>query len=408
MKISSSAAVETWFSVIGGSVVSRDGSMNEEPDADEAAPSGTSLPMVSALTTHALCRMPRTLTHASADVMPMSDRGARPADGHRRPVVAERDGDAGHHARLAGGAREPLHPADFERDEASERRAGVDVRSAGAVEPAADFGEAQRDGQRRDAHQHEPDRAPRADLRRDLRRHRKIAPPITWLMPIAVRSQRPSARLSVVMSTGGCIMTRRHPRGIEPVARHRATMHTTLPRASTPIRTSTARSSSASTSTAGSAPGAPIRFRNAGDYFTRALGDESVIVTRDGSGDIHALFNVCRHRGTRLCEQPEGHFADRIQCPYHDWTYDLDGRLLAAPHMAPEFRKDDYPLHRAGCEVWDGHIFVHLGREGQDGRDGDARVRPARAICRTGSPRGGWATSDSAGASSTTSRRTGS
>ena len=100
---------------------------------------------------------------------------------------------------------------------------------------------------------------------------------------------------------------------------------------------------------------------NAGDYFTRTLGDESVIVSRDGSGAIHALFNVCRHRGTRLCEETEGHFADRIQCPYHNWTYGLEGRLLAAPHMPPDFSKDDYPLHRAGCEVWDGHVFVFLG-----------------------------------------------
>ena len=99
----------------------------------------------------------------------------------------------------------------------------------------------------------------------------------------------------------------------------------------------------------------------AGDYFTRTLGDESLIITRDGSGALHALFNVCRHRGTRLCEQPEGHFVDRIQCPYHNWTYDLEGRLLAAPHMAPGFCKDEYPLHRAGCEVWDGHVFIHLG-----------------------------------------------
>jgi glycine betaine catabolism A len=101
---------------------------------------------------------------------------------------------------------------------------------------------------------------------------------------------------------------------------------------------------------------------NAGDYFTRTLGDESIIITRDKSGALHALFNVCRHRGTRLCEQPEGHFVDRIQCPYHNWTYDLEGRLLAAPHMAPGFCKEEYPLHRAGCEVWDGHVFVHLGR----------------------------------------------
>jgi Rieske 2Fe-2S family protein len=100
---------------------------------------------------------------------------------------------------------------------------------------------------------------------------------------------------------------------------------------------------------------------NPGDYFTRTLGDESVIITRDGSGGIHAMFNVCRHRGTRLSEQAEGHFVDRIQCPYHAWTYDLCGKLLAAPHMTAEFCKDDYPLHRAGCDVWDGNIFVHLG-----------------------------------------------
>ncbi len=98
-----------------------------------------------------------------------------------------------------------------------------------------------------------------------------------------------------------------------------------------------------------------------GDFFVRTIGSESLVITRDAGGDIHALFNVCRHRGTRLCETTDGHFVDRIQCPYHAWTYDLAGRLLAAPHMAPDFRKEDYPLQRAGCETWDGHIFVRLG-----------------------------------------------
>jgi glycine betaine catabolism A len=117
----------------------------------------------------------------------------------------------------------------------------------------------------------------------------------------------------------------------------------------------------------------------AGDFFTRTLADENVIVTRDASGEIHALFNVCRHRGTRLCERGEGHFVDRIQCPYHAWTYDLSGRLLAAPHMPPGFCKEDYPLHRAGCEVWDGHIFVHLGQAaaGGPGRAGGLREQLA-------------------------------
>jgi glycine betaine catabolism A len=108
----------------------------------------------------------------------------------------------------------------------------------------------------------------------------------------------------------------------------------------------------------------------AGDYFVRTLANESVIVTRDGAGAIHALFNVCRHRGTRLCESAEGHFVDRIQCPYHAWTYDLAGRLLAAPHLPPDFCKDEYPLHRAGCDVWDGHIFVHLGAASRSASEG--------------------------------------
>ena len=111
---------------------------------------------------------------------------------------------------------------------------------------------------------------------------------------------------------------------------------------------------------------------NSGDYFTRSLADESIIVTRDSAGAIHALFNVCRHRGTRLCEQAEGRFVERIQCPYHAWTYDLSGRLLAAPHMAAGFNKEDYPLHRAGCDVWDGHIFIHLRRSVLDAREDSA------------------------------------
>jgi Rieske 2Fe-2S family protein len=116
---------------------------------------------------------------------------------------------------------------------------------------------------------------------------------------------------------------------------------------------------------------------NRGDYFVRTIADESVIITRDGAGEVRALFNVCRHRGTRICDRTEGHFVERIQCPYHAWTYDLTGRLLAAPHMPEGFCRDEYPLHRAGCEVWDGHIFVYLGRERQEGaEDQDRGNRP--------------------------------
>jgi Rieske 2Fe-2S family protein len=98
-----------------------------------------------------------------------------------------------------------------------------------------------------------------------------------------------------------------------------------------------------------------------GQFFVRELLGESLIVTR-GAGGINAFFNVCRHRGTRLCTEEKGSFAGSIQCPYHSWTYDLDGRLIGAPHMdeVPHFRKEEHPLRRASAEVWDGHVFLNL------------------------------------------------
>jgi glycine betaine catabolism A len=102
-----------------------------------------------------------------------------------------------------------------------------------------------------------------------------------------------------------------------------------------------------------------------GSFVLRDLGGESVILVRDRAGDVRAFYNVCRHRGTRLCIESEGRFADRIQCPYHAWTYDLDGRLVAAPHMddVPHFRREEWPLHRIATKVWDGHVFVNLAPE---------------------------------------------
>ena len=102
-----------------------------------------------------------------------------------------------------------------------------------------------------------------------------------------------------------------------------------------------------------------------GDYFLREFAGESIIVTRDTDDSIRAFYNVCRHRGTRICPAAEGHFAGRIQCGYHGWTYGLDGRLIGAPHMHEDFCREDYPLHGIPAEVWDGHIFVNLDPEAQ-------------------------------------------
>src|SRR5437763_5875956 len=88
---------------------------------------------------------------------------------------------------------------------------------------------------------------------------------------------------------------------------------------------------------------------------------ESLIVVRDQKSEIRAFYNVCRHRGTRLKEDACGH-ASAIQCPYHAWTYALDGRLIGAPHMddVPGFDKADYALHRMNLGLWEGFIFVNL------------------------------------------------
>jgi Rieske 2Fe-2S family protein len=101
---------------------------------------------------------------------------------------------------------------------------------------------------------------------------------------------------------------------------------------------------------------------SAGDYFLRQFANASVIITRDEQGNIHAFHNVCRHRGTLLCQQEEGKFAGRIQCQYHAWTYRLDGSLANAPHMekVQGFREADYPLNSVATAVWDGHIFINL------------------------------------------------
>ena len=106
------------------------------------------------------------------------------------------------------------------------------------------------------------------------------------------------------------------------------------------------------------------QIARAGDYFVQEVAGESIIILRDKGGEIRAFYNVCRHRGTRLCEEASGHGA-AIQCPYHAWTYGLDGRLIGAPHMdeAPGFEKGDYPLHAVNAAQWEGFIFVSLADE---------------------------------------------
>ncbi len=105
-----------------------------------------------------------------------------------------------------------------------------------------------------------------------------------------------------------------------------------------------------------------------GSYVTRRFGNANVLLVRDDTGILRAFHNVCRHRGTLLCQGTEGQLRGSLQCAYHAWTYRLDGRLLRAPHMdkVDGFRVEDWPLVSIPLAAWDGHVFVYLG----DDRDG--------------------------------------
>ena len=103
------------------------------------------------------------------------------------------------------------------------------------------------------------------------------------------------------------------------------------------------------------------QIAKAGDYFIQEVAGESLIVLRDQKREVRGFYNVCRHRGTRLCEERNGH-SSTIQCPYHAWTYGLDGRLVGVPHMdkVQGFDKAEYSLHAVNLALWEGFIFVNL------------------------------------------------
>src|SRR6266566_316432 len=100
----------------------------------------------------------------------------------------------------------------------------------------------------------------------------------------------------------------------------------------------------------------------AGAYRTVLIGRESIIVVRNRDGSLQAFFNVCRHRGARLCTQAVGHLKGSIQCRYHAWTYGLDGRLIGAPNVLnmDDFDRAAFGLLPVALEVWEELIWLNL------------------------------------------------
>lgn len=111
--------------------------------------------------------------------------------------------------------------------------------------------------------------------------------------------------------------------------------------------------------------GHTCRIPKPGDYFTYAVGNESIIFIRDHEEKVHALFNVCRHRGSRICIQESGS-ARKLVCPYHQWVYNADGSLMKARHMPEDFDGANFGLHRSHCRVAEGLIFTCLAETAPD------------------------------------------
>jgi phenylpropionate dioxygenase-like ring-hydroxylating dioxygenase large terminal subunit len=99
------------------------------------------------------------------------------------------------------------------------------------------------------------------------------------------------------------------------------------------------------------------RIPRPGDYFTHEFANDSLILIRGDDEQVHALFNVCRHRGSRICLEASGH-NKKLVCPYHQWVYEKDGTLASAKSMPEDFDRAEAGLFRAAVRVVEGLIFL--------------------------------------------------
>lgn len=101
-----------------------------------------------------------------------------------------------------------------------------------------------------------------------------------------------------------------------------------------------------------------------GDFIGRDIAGVAVLVVRQHDGAIKVLLNACAHRRARITDAATGN-AERLICPYHGWTYDCSGRLVAAPFMksVPGFDLADYRLVELHSELWEGFVYATLSPE---------------------------------------------
>jgi len=99
-----------------------------------------------------------------------------------------------------------------------------------------------------------------------------------------------------------------------------------------------------------------------GNYLTLDIEGQPLLLIRGSDGELRGFYNVCRHRAARLADVKCGTLRGALRCPYHGWSYDAQGQLLAAPHMSgtPGFCLGDYPLRPIATQVWNGLVFVNF------------------------------------------------
>lgn len=103
--------------------------------------------------------------------------------------------------------------------------------------------------------------------------------------------------------------------------------------------------------------GHTFELEKSGQYLSLQIGDYPVAIVRGADKQIRAFHNVCRHRGSKVCPEASGKVA-KLVCPYHKWTFELDGRLLFAGNMADDFDKSQHGLKPVHCEVVETYIYV--------------------------------------------------
>ncbi len=111
--------------------------------------------------------------------------------------------------------------------------------------------------------------------------------------------------------------------------------------------------------------GFEVELAKPGSYIALTIGRSPIIVIRTREGDIRGFHNVCRHRGAQLCGDGHGRSA-KLVCPYHQWTYDLDGKLLYADRMADGFDMSTHGLTPIRVELLAGCIYVSLADDAPD------------------------------------------